>query len=150
MHHLSKPPAERGAPPQWSPPKPTLTDGLRVVLEVEKTTLATEKFQNSMRACFVAVGLVRSKSTGDYVPFKSHKRGHLSSIHASIEKQDMTPVDKSLCLGDIGYQTMRAPTDQAERDAADLPIDLDAEAEVGDDEDDDDEMDDADGDESDA
>ena len=33
---------------------------------------------------------------------------------------------------------------------ADMPIDLDAEAEVGDDEDDDDEMDDAEGDESDA
>ena len=84
MRELAKEPSKRAELPLFSPPKPCLTNGLITVMEVEDSTLQTDKFKKSMRDCFLAVGLT-TKDDGTHVKFTSHKHGHLSIIHSMIE-----------------------------------------------------------------
>ena len=44
-------------PPKFNPPKPAVVDGLRILRKVCSTTFATERYKESMRKCFISVGL---------------------------------------------------------------------------------------------
>ena len=57
-------------PPPFAPPKPTVADGLLTLMKVLSTTLATEKFEESMRKCFVDVGLAPAELTSDTACYK--------------------------------------------------------------------------------
>jgi len=75
-------------PPKFAPPKPKVADGLRIARKVCQTTFATEKYKESMRQCFVDVGLSPFQGTGitddgGGVPFRfreytNHRRGTLA------------------------------------------------------------------------
>ena len=45
--------------PPWAPPKLSVADGIRTVIKVEETELATPDFRQSMSRCFVSVGLTK-------------------------------------------------------------------------------------------
>jgi hypothetical protein len=69
------------ARPPFSPPKPTVADGLQTLITVLNTTLATTKFQTSMQRCFVDVGLAPYNVTDVekfYRVYTDHKRGSLN------------------------------------------------------------------------
>lgn len=117
LQELAKPAQQRKFE-TWQPPKPKLVDGLRTVIEVEETTLATEKFQDSMRKCFVAVGLSRSLD-GTFNQYHEKRAGALqqmSPLHLTIAREEKRADFDSFTLGDVA----------AEVEFAKPPIDLDA------------------------
>mmetsp|Transcript_40 Transcript_40/g.128 ORF Transcript_40/g.128 Transcript_40/m.128 type:complete len:482 (-) Transcript_40:275-1720(-) len=59
--------------PPFSPPKPTLADGLQSLLECVASTLNTDKFKSSMRRTFVKVGLAKQESNA-FVKYTAHKK----------------------------------------------------------------------------
>ena len=72
---------DKAEPPPFEPPKPTVADGLLTLMKVLSTTLATTKFEDSMRKCFVDVGLAPaevSPDTATYKIYTEHKRGSLN------------------------------------------------------------------------
>ena len=93
--------------------------GIRTVINVQNTTLATPKFNESMRKCFIAVGLGMDEETGKFVKYKDHKRGHMSTIHSDVEKQLGMPDYNTWTLGDqvTELEILRAPTDVGAREA---------------------------------
>ena len=144
LTELAKPPAQRKLP-KWNPPKPKLVDGLRTVIEVEETTLCTPKFRESMRRCFIAVGLIAKPESNEFARFVAVKAGFLSKLHEQAHTEADAPVD-SFCLGDevTRLDMVRPPADAAAREA-DTGDGSDDEESMGDDSSDDDEsMEDAD------
>ena len=116
--------------PAWDPPKPKLVDGLRTVLKVEETTLRTAKFKESMRKCFIAVGLVKESDFNHFKRYVPTKCGFLSSLHKEVYEELSAPED-SYCLGDdvadLGMVRPPADTEARERDeegTGELPGDL--------------------------
>ena len=75
LQELVKPEQHRQLP-AWAPPKPSVADGVRTVIEVENTTLATPEFRKSMVQCFIKVGLRVDPHTKLFRKFKDVKRGH--------------------------------------------------------------------------
>ena len=116
---LAKPESERKLIP-FEPPKPKLIDGLRTVLEVEETTLMTDKFKNSLRKCFVSVGMTRNAEGGyqRYLPGHKGTMTHMSELHAQVEKSTKKE-SKSLVLGDLATQLVLVspPNSLEEREA---------------------------------
>ena len=80
-------PAQQELPPAFAPPKPTQAEGIKTVLEVLNTTLTTEKFQESMRRCFVAVGLAPDTS-GAYVQYSPSRKGYIASLLPQVQNHD--------------------------------------------------------------
>ena len=81
------------------PPKPKVVDGLRTVREVCETTFKRESFKESMRKCFVGVGLAAS-SEGKFVTNMQQRKGSLAV------KVDLVPVDKddTTTLGEVAAE----------------------------------------------
>ena len=88
--------------PPWAPPKVSVADGIRTVIKVEETELATPDFRQSMSRCFVSVGLKKDPVTDKYVTYSHKKSGTMSSLHYDVENLDVTEVTHtgSFCLGD--------------------------------------------------
>ena len=59
--------------PKFSPPKPTVLDGLKMVEKVCADTFSKASFKEKMRTCFVQVGLVKDES-GEFVKYTKHDR----------------------------------------------------------------------------
>ena len=110
-------PMEQQKIPAWSPPKPDIAQGLRTVLEVERTTLASASFQASLQRCFVSVGLTRDPTTQLYKKYMAMKAGFLSALHEDAHAERSPPED-SFCLGDdvTGLVMVRPPADPEERE----------------------------------
>ena len=67
--------------PVFAPPKPKVSDGIKMLIKVVTENLATEKFLKSLRRCFVDVGLVpyeQTETESTYRPYTEHKRGSLN------------------------------------------------------------------------
>ena len=75
------------APPAFLPPKPTQQEGLRIVLDVLKTALATESFKASMAKCFVAVGLAE-QADGTFVEYSVARKGFLKSVMPQVQMSE--------------------------------------------------------------
>ena len=88
--------------PPWAPPKLSVADGIRTVIKVEETELATPDFRKSMSRCFVSVGLKKDPVTDKYVPYSHKKSGTMSSLHYDVENLEVTEVIHTgcFCLGD--------------------------------------------------
>ena len=56
------------------------------MIAAERDTFAKETFQSNMRHCFEAVGLCMNEKTGEFVEYKSHKRGTISHFHSLLEQ----------------------------------------------------------------
>ena len=92
--------------PPWAPPKVSVADGIRTVIKVEETELATPDFRQSMSRCFVSVGLKKDPVTDKYVTYSHKKSGTISSLHYDVENLAVTEVihTGSFCLGDEAMQ----------------------------------------------
>jgi hypothetical protein len=95
QHEASKAPE---LPPLFAPPKPTQPEGLLSLLEVLKTSLATPAFQESMRKCFIAVGLAPG-SDGEYVLYSASRKGTLSQIIPQVQYND-----EAVSIGEIASE----------------------------------------------
>ena len=120
LQEASKPANVRKLPP-WAPPKMSIADGIRAVIEVEETVLATPKFRKSMRKCFVSVGLKKDPVTDEYVNFCHSKSGTISHLHREVERlQD----NESFCIGDEAMQLdMVKRPDEEEEDLDSAQVD---------------------------
>ena len=111
---------DKTTPPKFAPPKPKVADGLRITRKVCQTTFATEKYKESMRQCFVDVGLSPFQGTGitddgGGVPFRfreynNHRRGTLAFKVADADSQ-------ATCLGEVAAELQMVPREGADSDA---------------------------------
>ena len=96
--------------PKFTPPKPKVADGLRILRKVCHSTFSTEKYKASMRACFADVGLApldgdedgnAVMGDGNAVPakfkvYRNHRRGTMA-----IKKEDE---EQAACLGEAAAE----------------------------------------------
>ena len=90
--------------PPWAPPKLSVADGIRTVIEVEETELTTPEFRNSMSRCFVSVGQKKAPVTDKYVTFSHSKCGPISTLHREVEKLEDKVDNPTFCVGDEAMQ----------------------------------------------
>ena len=138
--------AESKPLPKFTPSKPKITDGLRILRKVCKSTFERESFKQSMRECFVNVGLAPFKGTGgaecplEFYKYRNHRKGTMMPI----KKIDTS--DETSSLGEIVAELAMEQRNGADSDgyASDEIYEVfDDEEEVDDDEEgDDDEGDD--------
>ena len=74
-------------PPLFAPPKPTQSEGLLTLFEVLSTSLATPKFQESMKKCFVTVGLA-PVNDGSYLLYNATRKGTLVQLMPQVQYSD--------------------------------------------------------------
>jgi hypothetical protein len=74
-------------PPIFSPPKPTQAEGVLTLLNVLSTSLATPAFEESMRKCFVQVGLQKGDDK-EYVLYSATRKGFLQQIMPQVKSSD--------------------------------------------------------------
>ena len=84
--------------PPFAPPKPTVEDGLRTLLEVIDTNLATSAFQKSMVKTFVQVLLLKDQKTQQYMKYSGKGKGSL--IVGGIPKEEESD-DTSCTFADL-------------------------------------------------
>jgi hypothetical protein len=117
--------AEGRPPPNWSPPKPTMPQGLKLVRQVIDTTFETAKFQESLSKCFVDVCLAPKyvdEECAVYNVYRDHKHGKMNkSLFGEIKTLD----DADTSLGEIANDIDLVPRNEA--DEEDLDEELDAE-----------------------
>lgn len=119
MEQLLKPVGQRNFE-AWAPPKPKLADGILTVLEIEETTLATEKFRDSMMRCFISVGLAPDENY-EFVVYGEVKSGSMSALHHDLDKMEELHVCDRFSVGDaaVGLEMVKAPSNEEEREADD-------------------------------
>jgi hypothetical protein len=99
---------DKKPPPKFQPPKPKVVDGLRILRKVCASTFQTAKYQQSMKECFVAVGLAPSHFKGydfdgkrvdlEFVTYRNHRRGSMPI------KKDPHGTDENSCLGEVAAE----------------------------------------------
>ena len=65
--------------PPFAPPKPDLTQGLRITLKVAHEIFANESFKQGMKRCFVKVGQA-PKEDGTFIKYTSHDYGSILKV----------------------------------------------------------------------
>jgi hypothetical protein len=87
-----------GLPPAFAPPKPTQAEGITTVLRVLQDSLSTDSFRESMRRCFIHVGLWRD-AEGNFDVYNRTKKGVLQQLikpgHSSNE---------TMTLGEVAFE----------------------------------------------
>lgn len=84
------------AAPRFAPPKTTLEEGLRFVLETNSVAFTTEAFQDGIRRAFVKVGLAPTDNAG-YVNYTGSVRGSVPAVLAPADSPD----DDRFVIGDV-------------------------------------------------
>ena len=86
--------------PPFAPPKPKVEDGLRTLLDVLSTNLATPKFEKSMVKTFVQVGLLKEHE--QYVQYSGKGKGALMAggipRDTSVDGEDFSPTFADLAV----------------------------------------------------
>lgn len=93
---LDKPKEQRKQLPLFSPPKPTLAQGLLSLFQACAIDLVKPNFQNGLRRSFVQVGLAPDEH-GIYARYSTHCR---STMKAHLAPAD-SPSDEHFVLGDV-------------------------------------------------
>ena len=90
-----------GLPPAFAPPKPTQAEGITTVLRVLQDSLSTDSFRESMRRCFIHVGLWRD-AEGNFDVYNRTKKGVLQQLikpgHSSNETMTLGEVASEVVL----------------------------------------------------
>ena len=81
---------------EFRPPKPTLYDGLRTFM-ASLQRFETDKFKASLRACFVAVGLVRGQ--GPFPVYTTHEHTYVEVKVEKVKKVKKPVVAEVLAVG---------------------------------------------------
>ncbi|KAL3923543.1 MAG: hypothetical protein SGPRY_004186 [Prymnesium sp.] len=100
LKEMAKPEGDRRVEP-LEPPKPDIASGLHAVLKVEKSSLATPTFQNSMKKCFHRVGCHRMKRRGKQDRFAHgddvHRQGKVKLEPSSEVKPTSVLISHTTC-----------------------------------------------------
>lgn len=115
MQQLLKP-KEQQRLEAWAPPKPTLIDGIRTILDVEATTLTTETFKNSMQRCFIAVGLAPNADHG-FSKYKEVKFGSISTLHRAVDDAEKRDLSTFAIAETMGIEMVKPPTSEGAKEA---------------------------------
>ena len=94
QHAASK---DASLPPLFAPPKPTQSEGLLILFEVLSTSLTTPKFQESMKKCFVTVGLAPD-SDGSCLLYSATRKGTLAQLMVMPQVQCY---DEAVSVGEL-------------------------------------------------
>ena len=76
--------------PPFAPPKPAVEDGLRTLLEVLNTSLATSAFKKSMAKTFVQVSLLKEPKSGEYLKYAGKGKGTIPLVPGGIPREHQT------------------------------------------------------------
>lgn len=85
LQHMAK--KDGTLPPAFKPPKPTLAKGLLTIFKVIKENLETPRFKQSMKQCFVHVGLSKGPD-GTYAVYSPTKKGLLAQAIPQVKSSD--------------------------------------------------------------
>ena len=77
-----------GPPPAFTPPRPTQAEGITTVLKVLKEELTRDSFKDSMRRCFINVGLWKAAGASDFAIYTRAKKGIMQQIIRPAHSSD--------------------------------------------------------------
>ena len=117
-----------GAAAIFSTKANTNSQGMRTVLEVLNTTLNTPKFQESMRKCFIQVGLVPG-ADGQFIEYSPTRKGILTQIIPQVQVPE-----EAVSVGELASEVCLIPRPEDGPDGEPLEEEEGEEGEEGEEE----------------